>query len=75
MAWKKLDISKYENTEPLELSSWEIKTAAAVIVGTRSETAQREIIIELMMSVTEESWLKLCHLLGDELIKKIMPEC
>lgn len=75
MTWKKIDIRKYENIEPLELTSIELKTAVAVIKGSKSVHAQREIVTELMLSCTEQSFAVLCTLLGEKLLNKIMPTC
>ena len=75
MTWKKIDIRKYENIEPLELTGIELKTAAAVITATKSVHAQREILTELMLSCTEKSFAVLCTMLGEKLLNKIMPTC
>ena len=75
MTWKKFNIHKYDNVEPIELTSIELKTAAAVIAATKSVSAQREILTELMMSCTEKSFAVLCSMLGEKLLNKIMPTC
>ena len=75
MSWKKYDLEKYKNLEPIELSQIELKTAVAIIVSTKSIVTQREIITELMMTLTDESFNTLCDTLGPNIIEKIMPSC
>ena len=75
MTWKKYNISKYKDFEPIELSQVELKTAIAIIATTKSIESQREIVVELMFTLTPESFSELYKALDPELIKKIMPEC
>jgi len=75
MIWKKINVHKYDNVEPLELTDVELKTASTVIKGSKSVYSQREIVIELMLSCSEQSFAVLCTLLGEELLNKIMPTC
>jgi len=75
MTWKKIDIAKYENLEPLELSSVELKAAVTIITKTKSVHTQREILTELMLSCSDKSFAVLCSMLGEKLLNKIMPNC
>ena len=49
MTWKKINIAKYENLEPLELTSVELQAAVKIITGSKSLHTQREIITELCL--------------------------
>lgn len=73
MAWKKIDPKKYEGVKPIEMTSTEIKTAASVIKALKSVHYQRTVIAELMFTVTENSFSRLCEELGEELMNKILP--
>ena len=75
MTWKKINIAKYENLEPLELTSVELQAAVKIITGSKSLHTQREIITELMLSCSDESFSLLCSMLGEKLLNKIMPMC
>ena len=75
MSWKKNDIEKYRDLEQMELSQIELKTAVAIIASTKSVVAQREIIVELMMTLTEKSFNGLLQALGPTIVEKIMPSC
>ncbi len=75
MSWKKYNIDKYKDFEPIELSQIELKTAIAIISATKSIESQREILVELMFTLTPESFAELYKALDPKLIKKIMPEC
>ena len=74
MAWYKIDPDLY-NKEPVELSAIELKALTVVIVSAKSVHNQRQIIVELMMTITEKSFNELCQLVGDEIMNKIMISC
>lgn len=74
MAWYKLDPDLYDR-EPIELSAVELKAMAVVIASTKSVHNQRQIIIELMMTITERSFNDLCRVVGEKIMNKIMISC
>jgi hypothetical protein len=74
MAWYKIDPDLY-NKEPVELSAIELKALTVVIASTKSVHNQRQIIVELMMTITEKSFNELCQLVGDKIMNKIMISC
>ena len=73
MPWKKINFKKFEDFEPIDMSSIELKTAAAIIAATKSVEAQRAILVELMFTVTEDSFSELCEILGETLMNKMLP--
>lgn len=73
MSWKKLDLKKYEDITPLEMTTTELRTAAAIIKKLKSAEQQKTILVELMFTVSEESFSRLCDILGEELMNKILP--
>ena len=74
MVWYKLDPKIYEK-EPVELSKVELKALAVVLASSKSVYNQRQIIVELMMTLTEDSFNDLCYILGEEIVNKIMISC
>ncbi len=73
MSWKKFKFR--DRKEPLSLNTVELKTVAIIVLGTKSVVAQRELIVELMQALTEESYIRLYSMLGDDVMKKILISC
>ncbi len=73
MSWKKFKFR--DRKEPLSLSAVELKTVAIIVLSTKSVPAQRELIVELMQALTEESYIRLHSMLGDDVMKKILISC
>lgn len=75
MTWKKIDIHKYDNVDPIELTATELKAVVTTIKKVKSVHQQRQIITELLLYCTDDSFRLLCSMIGEELLEKIMPEC
>jgi len=73
MNWKKFKFR--DRKEPLSLNTVELKTVAIIVLSTKSVPAQRELIVELMQALTEESYIRLHSMLGDDVMKKILISC
>ena len=73
MSWKKFKFR--DRKEPLSLNTVELKTVALIVLSTKSVVAQRELIVELMQALTEESYIRLYSMLGDDVMKKILISC
>lgn len=73
MSWKKFKFR--DRKEPLSLNTVELKTVAIIVLSTKSVSAQRELIVELMQALTEESYIRLHSMLGDDVMKKILISC
>ena len=73
MSWKKFKFR--DRKEPLSLNTVELKTVAIIVLSTKSIPAQRELIVELMQALTEESYIRLHSMLGDDVMKKILISC
>lgn len=73
MSWKKFKFQ--DRKEPLSLNTVELKTVAIIVLSTKSVVAQRELIVELMQALTEESYIRLYSMLGDDVMKKILISC
>ena len=73
MSWKKFKFR--DRKEPLSLNTVELKTVAIIVLSTKSVPAQRELIVELMQALTEESYIRLHSMLGDDVMKKILISC
>ena len=73
MSWKNFKFR--DRKEPLSLNTVELKTVAIIVLGTKSVVAQRELIVELMQALTEESYIRLYSMLGDDVMKKILISC
>ena len=73
MSWKKFKFR--DRKEPLSLDTVELKTVAIIVLSTKSVPAQRELIVELMQALTEESYIRLHSMLGDDVMKKILISC
>ena len=73
MSWKNFKFR--DRKEPLSLNTVESKTVAIIVLGTKSVVAQRELIVELMQALTEESYIRLYSMLGDDVMKKILISC
>ena len=73
MSWKKFKFR--DRKEPLSLNAVELKTVAIIVLSTKSVPAQRELIVELMQALTEESYIRLHSMLGDYVMKKILISC
>ena len=57
MSWKNFKFR--DRKEPLSLNTVELKTVAIIILSAKSVVAQRELIVELMQALTEESYIRL----------------
>ena len=73
MSWKNFKFR--DRKEPLSLNTVELKTVAIIVLSTKSVVAQRELIVELMQALTEESYIRLHSMLGDDVMKKILISC
>lgn len=73
MSWKNFKFR--DRKEPLNLNTVELKTVAIIVLSTKSVVAQRELIVELMQALTEESYIRLYSMLGDDVMKKILISC
>ena len=73
MSWKNFKFR--DRKEPLSLNTVELKTVAIIILSAKSVVAQRELIVELMQALTEESYIRLHSMLGDDVMKKILISC
>lgn len=73
MSWKNFKFR--DRKEPLSLNTVELKTVAIIVLSTKSVVAQRELIVELMQALTEESYIRLYSMLGDDVMKKILISC
>ena len=73
MSWKNFKFR--DRKEPLSLDTVELKTVAIIVLSTKSVVAQRELIVELMQALTEESYIRLYSMLGDDVMKKILISC
>ena len=73
MSWKNFKFR--DRKEPLSLNTVELKTVAIIVLSTKSVPAQRELIVELMQALTEESYIRLHSMLGDDVMKKILISC
>ena len=73
MSWKNFKFR--DRKEPLSLNTVELKTVAIIVLSTKSVVAQRELIVELIQALTEESYIRLYSMLGDDVMKKILISC
>lgn len=73
MSWKNFKFR--DRKEPLNLNTVELKTVAIIVLSAKSVVAQRELIVELMQALTEESYIRLYSMLGDDVMKKILISC
>jgi len=74
MAWHKVDL-KLLDLEPIELTAMELKAVVVLINSSKSVSSQRQIIVELMMSVTDNSLIKLFNSIDEKILDKIMIQC
>ena len=73
MSWKNFKFR--DRKEPLSLNTVELKTVAIIVLSTKSVVAQRELIVELIQALTEESYIRLYSMLGDDVMKIILISC
>ena len=60
---------------PARIGEAEARTCAAIIVSSKGIQVQREMIVDLMLQVDEESFNMVLQLLGEKIVNEIMPTC
>ena len=60
---------------PVRLADAEARTVAAVIVSSKGLQIQREMMVDLMLQIDDESFNKVIQLIGPDIMSEIMPTC
>jgi len=60
---------------PQRLTAAEARTVAALVVSTASKHLRREMIVDLMLQVDEDSFYAIYELIGEKIMSELMPTC
>lgn len=74
MSWHKANLKLLE-LEPIELTAMELKAVLILINSSKSVYSQRQIIVELMLSLTDNSLRRLFNSIDKKILNKIMIQC
>lgn len=63
------------NEKPLVLTSFEVKAIASFLMKAKPLSTQREIVVQLLLNLADESYIRVVAAVGAKNMEKILISC